>query len=70
MYKINRNRAEEIFNNSDVIDTKIDQSEKNLCLIFDFSNGEHLQMNYKYTDGEKTYFIIKNKDTVFNAHNC
>ncbi len=58
MYKINRNRAEEIFNNSDVIDTKIDQSEKNLCLIFDFSNGEHLQMNYKYPEGEKTYFLL------------
>ena len=58
MHKINRNRAEEIFNNSDVINTKIDQSESNLCLIFDFSGGEHLKMNYKYPEGEKTYFLL------------
>ena len=64
MYKINRNRAEEIFNNSDVIDTKIDQSEKNLCLIFDFSNGEHLQMNYKNPDGEKTYYLLNDVNSV------
>ena len=58
MYKINRNRAEEIFNNSDVINSKINQSEDILCLIFDFSSGDHLQMNYKFPDGEKTYFLL------------
>ena len=58
MYKINRNQAEEIFNNSDVINSKIDQSDNNIRLIFDFSNGEHLQMKYKYPDGEKTYFLL------------
>ncbi len=58
MYKINRNRAEEIFNNSELINSKINQTENNLCLIFDFSNGEHLQMNYKYPEGEKTYYLL------------
>ena len=58
MNKINRNQAEEIFNNLNVIDTKINQSSKGLCLILDFSNGEHLQMNYKYPEGEKTYFLL------------
>jgi len=64
MYKINRNRAEEIFNSSDLIDTKIDQSENNLCLIFDFSNGEHLQMNYKHPEGKKTYFLVNDVNTT------
>jgi len=64
MFKINRNRAEEIFNNSDVINTKIDQSESDLCLIFEFSNGEHLQMNYKYPDGEKTYFLLNEANSA------
>jgi hypothetical protein len=58
MYKINRNQAEELFNNSDVIETKINQSDNNLCLIFDLSSGDHLQMIYKYPNGEKTYFLL------------
>ena len=60
MHKINRNQAEEIFNKSDVINTQINQNEDNLCLIFDFSNGEHLQMNYKQPEGEKSYFLLNN----------
>ena len=58
MYQINRNQAEEIFNNSDVINTQINQNEDNLCLIFDFSSGEHLQMNYTHPEGEKSYFLL------------
>ena len=63
MYKINRNRAEEIFSKSELINTKINRTKNNLCLIFDFSNGEHLQMNYKHPEGEKTYFLIE-KDVL------
>ncbi len=58
MHQINRNQAEDIFNNSEVIKTKVNQFDNNLCLILDFSNGEHLQMNYKYPDGVKTYFLL------------
>jgi len=64
MYKINRNRAEVIFNNSDVINTQINQSENNLCLIFDFSSGKHLQMNYKHPEGEKTYFLFDKDESI------
>ena len=58
MVQINRNQAEEIFNNFDVINTQINRNENYLCLIFDLSNGEHLQMNYKHPEGEKSYFIL------------
>lgn len=64
MLKINRNQAEEIFNNQNVVDTKINQSQEEICLIFDFSNGEHLQIKYKYPIGEKTYFISKEDMTA------
>ena len=64
MNKINRSQAEEIFNNSELIKTKINQTEDNLCLIFDFSNGEHLQMNYKHPEGNKTYFLLHDVNTT------
>lgn len=64
MQKINRNQAEEIFNNSDVIQTKINQSKDILCLVFDLSDGKHLQMNYRFPEGEKTYFLLKNDPSL------
>jgi hypothetical protein len=59
MLQINRNQAEEIFNSSEVINTKINQSENNLCLIFDFANGKHMQMNYIFLKGEKSYYLLE-----------
>ena len=64
MYQVNRNQAEKIFNESNVISTKINQIEDNLCLVFDFSNGGHLQMNYKHPEGEKTYFIFEKDQSI------
>lgn len=64
MFQINRNQAEEIFNKSEVIDTKIDQFEDNICLVFDFSNGNHMQMKYKYPAGEKTYFLLNEPNST------
>ena len=64
MQKINRNQAEEIFNKSELINTKIDRTENNLCLFFDFSSGKHLQMNYKHPEGEKTYFLFEKDQSI------
>ena len=55
-----------MFNKSDVINTKINQHENNLCLIFDFSSGQHLQMNYKHPEGEKTYFLLTDNQSERN----
>jgi hypothetical protein len=64
MLKINRNQAEEIFNKQNVVDTKINQSQEEICLIFDFSNGAHLQMKYTYPNGEKTYFLLNEANSL------
>ena len=57
MKKISRQQAEEIFLESDVINTQIKQSKKELRVIMNLSSNKSCHVTYNFKNKEKTYHL-------------
>jgi hypothetical protein len=66
MKKINRNQAEELFQDFDVTNSLISQDKHELQVVFTFTNKEKCIFRYSLLDHNKTYFIISESPAVQN----
>lgn len=57
MQKINRTEIEKLLFDFEVVDTKVDQDKKELCILTTLSNRDSFLVKYDLKTRRKSYFI-------------
>jgi len=58
MKELSREKAEKLFNGSDVIERKIKQEKSILSIYLELSNGIKCLIKFDKTKNRKTYFLL------------
>ena len=57
MKRISREQAEQLFNESDVVNSSIHQDKDQLRVIMNLSTQQSCHVTYNFKSKEKTYFL-------------
>jgi hypothetical protein len=57
MKKISREQAEQLFNESEVVNSSIHQDKNQLRVIMNLSSQQSCHVTYNFKSKEKTYFL-------------
>jgi len=55
--EITRDEAEELFLNSEVLDTNVESNDKELCILTTLSDNTSCLVKYDTEDHSKSYFV-------------
>lgn len=57
MKKISREQAEQLFNDTEVLDSSIHQDKNQLRVVMNLSSHQSCHVTYNFKSKEKTYFL-------------
>lgn len=64
MKKISRERAESLFLDSEVINTRIKQDKNELCVIMTLNNHITCHVTYNFSNKKKSYLLQESENSL------